>query len=160
MNERRWTVNNIFSRVDFCLAVWETLLMKKLTFFLSVTLIVLLLGAGCAPLLTSTPTPSSMVVTMGGASTNDPNLVAYLKAATTLNSSLNPTSTAGPINALLVGLTGVAAAAAGWYTRHVAATKTAAALAAANQAAAVAAAAAAAQNLAAVKAAAPLVKVV
>lgn len=156
MNETLVLVNVNFGIFDKVKVHGLFSAMKKLFVLVCVMVLVGGLVAGCHALLTSTPAPSALVVTMGGATTNDANLVAYLKAATLANASLNPTPTQAPVNTILISLTALVAAAAGWYTKHVSATAAAVAAAAAAATATAAASAAAAQSLALVKPAAQL----
>jgi hypothetical protein len=91
---------------------------KQLPFLVALAVLLGTAGAGCEALLTKTPAPTQLGVTMFGVQTNQPNLVAYLEAADKLNTAVNVTATEAPIHMLLAGLTTVAAAAAGWYARH------------------------------------------
>jgi hypothetical protein len=74
--------------------------------------------SACHAMLVDTPSPKSLPVTMGIVDTNSPNLVAYLSAARTINSTMNPTPYAPAIDGLLTGLVTLASAFAGWYARH------------------------------------------
>ena len=72
----------------------------------------------CKALLQSTATPASLPVLTGAATTNDLNIVAYLKEAQQVNSLANLTPTQAPINSLLSALIPLASAAAGFFTSH------------------------------------------
>jgi hypothetical protein len=76
---------------------------------------------GCSTLL-SPASPASLPVTLGSATTNDTELVAYLKTAQAANAAFNVTSTNAPINLMLAGAVSLASAWAGWYARHKTAT--------------------------------------
>jgi 3-deoxy-D-manno-octulosonic-acid transferase len=76
---------------------------------------------GCSTLL-SPASPASLPVVTGSATTNDTELVAYLKTAQAANEAFNVTSTAAPINLMLAGAVSLASAWAGWYARHKTAT--------------------------------------
>jgi len=76
---------------------------------------------GCSTLL-SPASPASLPVVTGAATTNDTELVAYLKTAQAANEAFNVTSTSAPINLMLAGAVSLASAWAGWYARHKTAT--------------------------------------
>ena len=73
-------------------------------------------------MLTSPTSPESIPVALGTATTNDSELVAYLKTAQDANAAFNVTSTSAPINLMLAGAVSLASAWAGWYARHKTAT--------------------------------------
>ena len=73
---------------------------------------------GCKALLTQTAPANSIPVSVGAATTNDINAVAWVKTVAAANSSLNPTPTEQPLNALFSALIPLISAAAGFYTRH------------------------------------------
>jgi len=83
--------------------------------------IILSTVVGCSTLLSPASSASLPVVT-GAATTNDTELVAYLKTAQAANEAFNVTSTAAPINLMLAGAVSLASAWAGWYARHKTAT--------------------------------------
>ena len=84
---------------------------------------VAMLAIGCTALLTKTAPSDSLPVTIGAATTNDVNAVAYEKLALALNAQYNTSST----EPLVAGLGGVlvtlTSAFAGWYARHHTATQ-------------------------------------
>ena len=82
---------------------------------------VMLAVTGCESLFTKTASPESLPVEYGGATTNDPNIVAYLKLAQAINATANPTPTEIPINQVIGALIVLAGAASGFYGRHIAA---------------------------------------
>ena len=92
--------------------------MKKVTLAIFAGTVALLIGAGCSTLLKPTTSAQSPAVEYYGASTNDPALVSYLKAADAINTAVNVTASEAPIHMLLAGLTTLSAAAVGWYARH------------------------------------------
>lgn len=79
---------------------------------------VAMIAIGCTALLTKTAPSDSLPVTIGAATTNDVNAVAYEKLALALNAQYNTSST----EPLVAGLGGVlvtlTSAFAGWYARH------------------------------------------
>jgi hypothetical protein len=77
-----------------------------------------LVATGCASLLANHPTPTSPVLQISGVTTNDVNLVAYLKAAEAVNQAVDVTPANGSVGLLLAAATALASAAAGWYARH------------------------------------------
>lgn len=92
--------------------------MKKITLAALAGAVALLIGAGCSTLLKPSTSEQSPAVEYFGASTNDPALVSYLRAADAINSAVNVTASEAPIHMLLAGLTTLSAAAVGWYARH------------------------------------------
>lgn len=95
--------------------------MKYFVWLAVTTSIIATLACGCAAMLGNKASPSSPPVITGAATTNDPVAVAYVKLAREVNSAVNVTPTAPLVNDLLIGLTAVLSAAAGYYTRHQAA---------------------------------------
>ena len=79
---------------------------------------VAMIAVGCTALLTKTAPSDSLPVTIGAATTNDVNAIAYEKMALALNAQYNTTSS----EPLIAGLGGVlltlTSAFAGWYARH------------------------------------------
>jgi uncharacterized protein YceK len=88
--------------------------MKNITFLISLVALGCL-AMGCASLLGTNAAPQSIPVVYGNASTNDPNLVAWLKMAQTANATVNPTSSEKPLDAIIGGLIALAASVATSY---------------------------------------------
>ena len=88
--------------------------MKKITFLILIV-VVGCLAMGCASLLGTNAAPQSIPVQYGNATTNDPQLVAWLKMAQTANATVNPTSTEKPVDAIIGGLIALAASVATSY---------------------------------------------
>lgn len=88
--------------------------MKQITFLILIVAIGCL-AMGCASLLGTNAAPQSLPVQYGNATTNDPQLVAWLKLAQTANASVNTTSTEQPVNAIIGGLIALAASVATSY---------------------------------------------
>ena len=77
--------------------------MKKLMFLIGLVALGAL-AMGCSSLLGHNASADSVPVTLGAATTNDANAVAWLKTAAAANAVANPTPTQEPIAAVMGGL--------------------------------------------------------
>lgn len=73
------------------------------------------LTCGCESLITKQEPATDLPAQLGLATTNDTQLVAYLRAAQTANAAVNPTPTEPLVNQLLGTLILLAGAAAGFF---------------------------------------------
>lgn len=90
----------------------------KTKFALTMLVFSVAVGAGCRQMLLEKAAVTSPPVSAGAATTNDPNAVAWLNFARTINARGNPTPTQPLVDAILYGITSLVSVAAGWYARN------------------------------------------